>query len=174
MKTLIIVLIALAGIIALGLIMALFIKKEYTCKSEIIINAPQLKVFDFLKQLKNQDRFNKWVMVDPSMKREFTGTDGTVGFIYAWNGNKKAGEGEQEITKLEEGKTIETEIRFIRPMKSVAYINMITESVSENQTKVIWTCTGKMPYPMNIMVFMVQKMLVKDMDTSLSNLKKFF
>ena len=43
-------------------------------------------------------------MVDPDMKREFKGMDGTVGFIYAWNGNKRAGEGEQEIKTIEEGK----------------------------------------------------------------------
>jgi hypothetical protein len=162
---------SLAIIIAILLIIALFLKKDYTSRAEIIINAPGQKVFNFLKQLKNQDKFNKWVMVDPNMKREFKGSDGTVGFIYGWNGNKDAGEGEQEITKLEEGKYIETEIRFVRPMKSTANAKIITEAISENQTKVIWINTGKMPYPMNIMVFMVQKMLVQDMDTSLSNLK---
>lgn len=36
-------------------------------------------------------------MLDPNMEKEFKGTDGTVGFIYGWNGNKEGGEGEQEI-----------------------------------------------------------------------------
>jgi hypothetical protein len=110
-------------------------------------------------------------MVDPDMKREFKGTDGTAGFIYAWNGNKKAGEGEQEIKKIDEGNRIETEIRFIRPFPSTAYANMATDSVSDNQTKVTWSNAGTMGYPMNIMVSMVEKMLTKDMDTSLSTLK---
>ena len=44
-------------------------------------------------------------MVDPNMKKEFKGTDGTTGFIYGWNGNKKAGEGEQEIKNMVAGKS---------------------------------------------------------------------
>ena len=174
MNILIIILLVIAGIIALLLMIALFTKKEYNIHREIIINAPRGNVFDYLKNLKNQDKFNKWVMLDPDMKREFKGTDGTVGFIYAWNGNKKAGEGEQEIKNLVDGKTIETEIRFVRPMVSIAYANMSTESQSETQTKVTWSNAGKMPFPMNIMVTMVEKMLAKDMDTSLLNLKNLF
>ena len=171
MKILISILIALASIIALLLIIALFMKKEYNINREIVIDAPRQKVFDYLKQLKNQDNFNKWVMADPNMKREFKGTDGTVGFIYAWNGNKNAGEGEQEIKILTEGKNIETEIRFVRPFEGIAYANMVTESVSDSQTKVTWSNASTMKYPMNIMLPMVEKMLAKDMDTSLSTLK---
>jgi hypothetical protein len=171
MKIIITILLSIAGIIVLLLVAALFIKKEYTIQREIIINKPRQLVFDYIKLLKNQDHFNKWVMVDPAMKKDFKGTDGTVGFIYAWNGNKNAGEGEQEIISVVEGNKIETEIRFLRPMKSVAYANMTLSSVNENQTKVTWSNAGKMPYPMNIMVSMVQKMLAKDMDTSLANLK---
>ena len=171
MNIFIIILLVLAGAISLLFIIALFIKKDYTIHCEIIINAPLQKVFDYIKQLKNQDNFNKWVMVDPGMKKEFKGTDGTVGFIYAWNGNKKAGEGEQEIKSIVEGKSIETEIRFIRPFASVAYANMHTAAVSANQTKVSWSNAGAMKYPLNIMVSMVEKMLAKDMDTSLSTLK---
>ena len=171
MNPFIVILLVIASIIALLLIIALFTKKEYSIQCKISINASKEKVFDYIKQLKNQDNFNKWVMVDPQMKREYKGTDGTVGFIYAWNGNKKAGEGEQEIKNITEGKSIETEIRFVRPFPGIAYANLVTESVSANQTKVIWSNTGTMNYPMNIMVSMVEKMLAKDMDTSLSTLK---
>jgi hypothetical protein len=171
MNIVITILLVLAGIIALLLILALFTKKQYSVHREIIINAPLQNIFDYLKQLKNQDNFNKWVMVDPGMKREFKGTDGTVGFIYAWNGNKKAGEGEQEIKTLEDGKTIKTEVRFVRPFAGVAYANWIMELVSDNQTKLSWSNSSAMKYPMNIMVSMIEKMLAKDMDTSLSTLK---
>lgn len=84
------ILLVIAGIIVLILIVGLFMRKKYNIERDIIINAPLQKVFDYVKQLKNQDNFNKWVMVDPDMKRVFKGTDGTVGFIYGWNGNKKA------------------------------------------------------------------------------------
>ena len=166
------ILLIIPGIIALLLIAALFTRKNYNVYSEVIINAPRPTVFDYIKQLKNQDNFNKWVMVDPNMKREFKGTDGTVGFIYGWNGNKKAGEGEQEIKSITEGKNIETEIRFVRPFAGLSNVNMGTESITDNQTKVSWSNVSQMTYPMNLMVSMIEKMLVKDMDTSLGNLKR--
>ncbi|MFI5171496.1 MAG: SRPBCC family protein [Chitinophagales bacterium] len=171
MQILITILLVLVGIVALLLIIAVFMRKDYNIQREIIISAPLQKVFDYLKQLKNQDNFNKWVMVDPDMKRNFKGTDGTVGFIYGWNGNKRAGEGEQEIKSIEEGKNIKTEIRFVRPFPGIAEANMITESISDQQTKVTWNNASTMKFPMNIMLSTIEKMLAKDMDASLSSLK---
>ena len=161
----------LAGIIALLLIIALFTKKEYVTNREIIIHAPLQKVFAYLKQIKNQDNFNKWIMVDRNMKREFKGTDGTVGFIYAWNGNKEAGEGEQEIKAITEGKKVEMEIRFVRPFAGIAHAEMTTEPLPDNQTKVSWSTSSTMKYPLNIMLPLIVKMLEKDMGTSLATLK---
>lgn len=171
MNIVITILSIVGSIIALLLIIAIFLKKGYNTHSEILINAPRQKVFDYLKQIKNQDNFNKWVMMDPNMKREFKGTDGTVGFIYAWNGNKEAGEGEQEIKAINEGKSIEMEIRFVRPLAGIAHAKMTTESISDNQTKVTWTTVAPMKYPLNIMLSMIVKMLEKDMATSLTTLK---
>lgn len=165
------ILLVIACIIALTLVFALFRRKEYNISCEIVIDAPLQKVFDYVRLLKNQDHFNKWVMVDPAMKRTFTGTDGTAGFIYGWNGNKQAGEGEQEIKSITEGKTVATEIRFVRPFVSVAHATMTTEPLSGTKTKVLWSNESKMKYPMNAMLPMVEKMLARDMNTSLNNLK---
>jgi len=171
MSTLTIILLVIGGIIVLFLLVALFTRKSYTVQQDMIINAPLQKVFDYLKYLRNQDHFNKWVMVDPSMKKDFSGTDGTPGFIYAWNGNKKAGAGELELTAIRERQKIETEIRFIRPFAGIAKADFTTEPLSDNQTKVTWSNASKMKIPMNIMVSMIEKMLAKDMVESLNNLK---
>ena len=159
------------GIIVLLLAIAIFMTKGYKTHSEIIIQAPKQKVFDYIKQIKNQENFNKWVMMDPDMKKELKGTDGTVGFIYAWNGNKEAGEGEQEIKTITEGKNIETEIRFLRPFAGIAHAKLATESLSDNQTKVIWNTESQIKYPLNIMLPIIVKMLQKDMGISLTTLK---
>ena len=165
------ILLVVAGIIALFLIIALFMKKEHYVKREIIINAPRQKVFDFLKLLKNQDKFNKWAKTDPDRKWKYKGTDGTVGFIIAWSGNKKAGEGEKEIMNIIEGKKIETQIRFVKPIQAVADVIMETESLPDDKTKVSLINSGTMKYPMNIFIPMAEKRFPKDMDESLSTLK---
>ena len=171
MNIIITILLIVAGIIALPLIVALFMRKEHYVRREIIINAPLQKVFDYLRLLKNQDNFNKHAMAGPDRKREFNGTDGTVGYIYSWSGNKNAGVGEKEIINIVEGKRIESEIRFVKPMAAIARMIMETESLSDNQTKVSWSNAGTLKYPLNIMVPMMEKMLPKDMDSSLTTLK---
>ena len=171
MNIIIIILLIVAGIIGLLLLIALFMKKEHYVKREIIINAPRQKVFDYVKLLKNQDEFNKHAMAGPDRKREFKGTDGTVGYIYSWSGDKNAGVGEKEIKNIIEGKRIEMEIRFVKPMTASASIIMDTESLSDDQTKVYWSNAGTLKYPLNIMIPMMEKHVVKDMDSSLLTLK---
>lgn len=171
MNILISILIVIAGLIALILFSALFIKKEHYVKSEIIINAPRHIVFDYVKFLKNQETFNKHAMVAPDRIKEFKGMDGTIGYIYSWKGNKDAGEGEKEIKNIIEGKRIETEIRFVKPMAAVGNMILETESLSDTQTKLSWSNAGKLKYPLNIMVPMVEKHVAKDMSNSLATLK---
>src|SRR5450631_2994435 len=136
MNILITILLVLIGIIALLLIIGLFTKREHYVRREIIINAPLQKVFDYLKLLKNEDEWNKNEKTDPNKKQEFRGKDGTVGFIIAFSGNKNVGVGEKEITNIIEGKRIETEMRFVKPMTFTASLIMNIESLSDNQTKV--------------------------------------
>lgn len=167
----VIILLVLVSLIVLLLIVAIFIKKEYKVEKEITINKPKAEVFNYIKYLKNQDNYSKWVMTDPNMKKDFRGTDGTAGFVYAWDGNKRAGKGEQEITKLTEGQRIEVEVRFIKPFEGIANAPMITEAVTQNQTKVIWALEGKNPYPRNLMNVFMGNMLGKDLETSLATLK---
>jgi hypothetical protein len=171
MNTVITILLVVAGIIALLLIIALFMKKEHYVKREIIINAPLQKVFNYIKLLKNQDKFNKQAMADPDRDKEFKGTDGTVGFIIAWNGDKSVGEGEKEIMNIIEGKKFETEIRFVRPFKAVGRAIMETEFLSNDKTKVYWSNAGTLNYPLNLLIPMMEKNVTKDMDISLSTLK---
>jgi hypothetical protein len=172
MNTILTILLIVAGVITLLLIIALFMKKEHYVRRGIIIDAPLQKVFDFLKLLKNQEQFNKWATADKiNRKEEFKGTDGTIGFIYSWSGDKSAGQGEKEIMNIVEGKRIETEIRFVKPMRVSASAIFETESLSDNQTKVSLINTGTLKYPLNIMIPVFEKNFAKAMDTSLSTLK---
>jgi hypothetical protein len=165
------ILLVIGSLIGLLLIAGLFMRKNHYVKREIVINAPRQKVFDYIKLLKNQDEFNKNAMAGSDRKREYKGTDGTVGYIYSWSGDKNAGVGEKEITNIIEGQKIESEIRFVKPMKAVASITTETESLPDDQTKVSWTNSGILNYPVNIMVPVMERHVIKDMDSSLATLK---
>ncbi|MBA4146271.1 MAG: polyketide cyclase [Cytophaga sp.] len=174
MTILITILLVLAGLIALVLLVALFTRKAYGISRSIVIAKPRHEVFDYIRYLKNQKEYSKWVMTDPAKKEEFRGTDGQVGFVYYWNGNQKAGEGEQEITALKEHERIDIEVRFIRPFAGLATTPFVLETAGDHQTRVTWGMNSAMKYPMNIMLLIVniEKMLGADLDISLSNLKR--
>jgi hypothetical protein len=168
------ILFGLLGIIAFLLLIALFLPKKYTVEREIIIDSSKDRVFSYVKYLKNQDDFSVWAKMDPAMKKKFTGTDGTVGAISAWESqDKNVGIGEQEITKITEGERIDFELRFKVPFESTDNAFMITKSISPDQTKVIWGFNGTMSYPMNLMlpIMNMEEMLGKDLENGLKNLK---
>jgi uncharacterized membrane protein len=165
------ILLFIVAIIALFLIVALFVSKDYKVEKSITINKPKTEIFNYIKSLKNQDNFSKWASLDPSMNKSYTGTDSTVGFTSHWEGNDKVGKGEQEIKKITEGQRIDFELRFEKPMKDVAQAYMTTDSVAPNQTLVKWGLTGHMTYPMNIMGLVMDKMVGGDFETGLTNLK---
>lgn len=168
-----IVLYIILGLIALFLLAGFVIPKEIKATREIVIHKPVGEVFSYIKYLKNQLNYSKWASLDPAIKNEFRGTDGTPGFVNSWVGNKKVGTGEQEITGIVEGKSISTELRFIKPFKSFAKAVMTTGSAGENATKITWGFESKMNYPMNVMkLFMnMEKAIGNDFSTGLQNLK---
>ena len=174
MNIIMIILAVVASLIILLLVIALFVKKEYSIEREIVINHPKAKVFNYIKSLRNQDNFSKWATMDPNMKKEYTGTDGTVGFVSSWESeNKNVGKGSQQISKIAEGERIDFNIHFIKPFDGLAKAYMTTESKGENQTLVKWGFESAMKYPMNLMLLFLnmEKMLGNDLETGLTNLK---
>ncbi|MDX2280881.1 MAG: SRPBCC family protein [Saprospiraceae bacterium] len=174
MKLLVILLLLLLGLVAFVLIAALFIKKSYSVVRSIVIDQPLQTVFDYVKFLKNQDNFSVWATMDPNMKKDFKGTDGTVGFLSSWESdNKKVGVGEQEITSVEPMERIGFQLRFFKPFPGVADASMLTSAVSEHQTQVTWRFDSAMAYPMNVMLLFMNmdQMLGKDLGKGLDNLK---
>ena len=71
MNTLIIILTILLALAAILLVVALFVKKDYSVVRETEISKPKPIVFNYIKYLRNQDNFSKWAGMDPNMKKEF-------------------------------------------------------------------------------------------------------
>jgi hypothetical protein len=161
-------------LISIPILIPIFTAKDYSIQREITINKTKNEVFDFLRFLKNQDKFSKWANMDPNMEKSYTGVDGTVGFISSWKSKKEdVGSGEQEIKQIIAGERLEYEIRFIEPFEATDKASLTTESISPNQTKVVWRFDGRMDYPMNLMLLFMnfEKMIGDDLEIGLENLK---
>jgi hypothetical protein len=141
-------------------------------EKSISIGKSPATVFDYLKYTRNQDKFSVWNMADPGMKKEYKGTDGTVGFVYGWDStNKNVGAGEQETTGIEEGKRIEYAIRFFRPMQNNGISAFEISGTGEGTSLVRWVFESPSKFPMVLFAPIFKIMLGKDLGKGLNNLK---
>ena len=172
MKILRRILLALISIIFLLLLIAVFVKKDFALEKEIVINKPKQEVFNYLKLIRNQEHYSVWVMKDPKINIVYTGTDGTVGFTSSWTSDdKNVGVGEQEIIELKEGESMKVEVRFKKPFEGTNYGTTILSTTADGGTKVVNVFSGTSKYPMNIMNLFMDKLLGKDMQQNLENMK---
>ena len=141
-------------------------------EKSIVINKSSKLVFDYLRMTKNQDNFSVWNMTDPNMKKTYKGVDGTIGFIYSWDSTvKNVGAGEQEITGIEEGKSIDYTIRFSRPMQNIGKSKFQIAGFGDERTSVVWTFDSPSKFPMSLFSPIFKIMLGKDIEKGLINLK---
>ncbi len=161
------------GIIVLFLLLSMIGPKDYTVTRSITIDRNRGDVYQHMTSLVRFDEWSPWAKRDPNMEKSFRGTDGEVGFVSHWKGNKEVGEGEQEIKKLVENERIETHLRFIKPFKAESDAWWDFEDDGEG-TKVTWGIYGENKSPISrVMGLMMNmdKMLGKDFDQGLGQLK---
>lgn len=140
-------------------------------KSVKVKNSPGV-VYEYLKFTRNQDNFSVWNMADPNMKKSYEGIDGTVGFIYRWDSAvKNVGAGEQEITAMENGKSIDYAIRFSRPMKNTGKTKFQITGSADGYTSVDWIFDSPSKFPMSLFSPIFKRMLGKDLEKGLQNLR---
>jgi hypothetical protein len=164
------IVLALIGAIVL---LALVAPKTYNVSRSITINKPISEVFNYLKYVKNQDEWSPWKKKDPNMKQEYVGTDGEVGFVSKWEGNKDVGTGEQEIMTITENESVNSQLRFFKPWKSQSDAYLTVKEVDSNATQVIWGFSGNNKPPSNIffLFFNMDKTVGKDFEEGLIDLK---
>lgn len=169
MKTLKKIIVVLLIIIAIPLIIALFLPKNFESEGEIVINKSKQEVFDYIKYVKNQDNFGTWQLSDSNMETTSEGEDGTVGFKYSWD-SEKLGKGAQVITNIIEGERMESDMFFFdfNDDANKSYISV--EEKSPTETLVKWGIAGKSPYPWNLMSLFFD--MNKDFEQGLKNLKE--
>ncbi|MFM6945511.1 MAG: SRPBCC family protein [Flavobacteriales bacterium] len=171
------ILFGLLILIGILLVVALFVPTETMVRRSITINQEQGAVFHYVSQLKNQTKYGVWWKADPNMKITTKGTDGSVGFVHAWDSkDENVGAGQQKITSIDSSarsSKLGIELKFIRPFESVNPSYIQTDLVAATQTKVTWAITSKMPYPLNLMgaIMNMEEMLGNDLEKGLNNLK---
>jgi hypothetical protein len=156
------------------ILLFLFAPTKYEIHKTVIIEKPLPEVFEFISSLKNNEFWSPWHKKDLKMKKTYIGTDKEEGFIAAWKGNDKVGEGELEIVKIVPNREIITQIRIFKPFKNTSdsYLKVFEE---DENTEVIWGYRGIFNRPMNVLAFFmrVNERMGKDYEKGLLHLKYY-
>ncbi len=161
------ILVLLVIVLVAGAVM----KKDFRYKKSIVINAPKEAVWNNIVMFENHKKWSQWKEMDPNMKTDITGTDGTVGAKMSWESeHKKVGKGSQTIKSIQPGKRIEYEMDFGQGGKPLSYFDVSGDSMPTNVT---WGLDAHIGYPFNAIagLFMSDKMMNDMFDKGLGMLK---
>jgi hypothetical protein len=92
--------------------------------------------------------FHRWLVwspfekSDPAMRREISGAPTGVGAVYAWSGNKQAGEGRATIVESRPDALVRMRLDFVRPFAGTNEATFALEPQGD-RTVVTWSMTGK-------------------------------
>jgi effector-binding domain-containing protein len=141
--------IALVLVLAFAIAMFVFPTKLQVERT-IEINAPKVLVHEYVSQFKLMHEWSPWTKLDPNMKSEITGEDGTVGAKYSWESElDNVGKGVQELTLITED-SVHTLVTFTSPFQSVANAYVILEALTPTTTKVTWGFVSDAGRPGNV------------------------
>ena len=145
----------------------------YTVERTATINAPAERIYAQISDFHNWRSWSPWDDIDPEMQRTYSGPDSGVGAGYAWSGNRKAGEGQMEITEAVDPSTVQIALEFVKPFKSSSTTTFSLEPQGET-TEVTWAMTGPKTMMTRVMgVFKsMDKMVGPDFERGLSRLKR--
>lgn len=77
-----------------------------------------------------------------ALKRTYSGDESGTGTIYAWSGNRKAGQGRMEITDATEPSKVQIDLVFEKPWKA-RNDTLFSIKPEGSEPQVTWSVTGK-------------------------------
>ncbi len=166
-----IVIAGIALVIVAVLVFAATRPNTFVVRRSAVINAPPEKLVVMVEDFHQWRAWSPWEKMEPDMARTYEGPARGVGAAYAWTG-KKVGAGRMEILKVAPSREVEIRLDFLKPFKATNTARFTFEPEGA-ATRVTWSMEGGVPYISKLMglVFDMDKMIGKDFDAGLANLK---
>lgn len=135
------------------------------------IAAPPEQVHKLIADFRAWRAWSPWEDVDPDLQRAYSGPEAGTGARYAWQGNRKAGKGNMEITDSAPGH-IAIRLEFEKPWKAVNQTRFELAPAGEG-TEVTWRMTGQSSGVAGLFarVFSMDKLVGKDFEKGLERMK---
>ena len=168
LKTLLIILIVLAGLI---LIIPVFLPSEVTLSAEADLEVNNELLLENLATYTDRDRWDPWLTSEPEAEVSIKSMEDLVGSTYAWSG-EKIGSGRMEVDSIHSPDYIRSYIWFGEsPEPSLVEWNFMPSALG---THVTWSFTSEGSYPFGrYMLLFMKSPLKKSFEKGLENLKEY-
>lgn len=144
----------------------------YVVERSATIDAPPVRIYEQIADFHNWRNWSPWEGLDPELQRRYSGAESGTGAIYGWTGNRKAGQGQMEITDATEPCRVQIDLVFEKPWKARSDTVFSIEP-GPSGSRVVWTMTGKKTFVTKVMgIFKSMDALVgPDFEKGLARLK---
>jgi uncharacterized protein YndB with AHSA1/START domain len=145
---------------------------KYTVERSATIDAPPERIYAKIADFRNWTSWSPWEELDPGMDRSYSGAETGPGAVYAWSGNRKAGQGRMVITDVEAPSRIHIDLVFEKPWKS-RNDTVFTIEPTAAGSNVTWTMTGEKTLMTQVLGLFtsLDKMVGPDFEKGLAQLK---
>jgi uncharacterized protein YndB with AHSA1/START domain len=136
------------------------------------IHAPPERIFALINDFHHWFSWSPWEKLDPAMKKTHGGAANGKGAVYEWEGNKQVGKGRMEILEASPPSRVLIKLDFFKPFEA-HHTAEFTLKAQGASTHVTWAMRGRQPFLFKVMgmFFNMDKMIGKDFETGLANLK---
>ncbi|MBS1962049.1 MAG: SRPBCC family protein [Bdellovibrionales bacterium] len=138
-----------------------------------VIEAPAEKIYAYISDFHRGNEWSPYMQKDPSMKLAYSGTDGQPGAKLEFDGNKDTGSGTLEILRTVPNREVDIRLTMTKPFHAENLIEyrLVPEGTG---TRFSWAMSGDGGLPGKIMALLIdcEKMVTKDFETGIANLKR--
>ncbi len=144
------------------------IEGKYNIHRTVIVNAPIEKVFDYVNDYRNWEKWGPWNDYDPNLEYQYPDKTSGIGASYSWLG--KDGSGSLKTIHEVKNQSILQKLTFDKNNQSDVYWNF--EKIDSLKTKTTWGMKGELPIYMRFSVGTIQDKLGKLFDKGLVSLNQ--
>jgi uncharacterized protein YndB with AHSA1/START domain len=146
---------------------------RYTVERSVTIEAPPERVYAQIADFHRWTSWSPWEELDPGMERSYSGAEAGLGAVYAWSGNRKAGQGRMVITDVDAPSRVHIDLSFEKPWRSRNDTVFAIEPTVTG-SRVTWSMTGDKTLMTKVMGLFtsLDKMVGPDFERGLARLKQ--
>lgn len=169
---------ALVGLVLLLAVGALVVYAStkpdvFRIERSVTIAAAPEKIHPLINDMQRFNTWNPFNKKDPAMKTRYHGPAAGPGAAYDFDGDSNVGKGSIRIVEPPAADAVAMQLDMLAPMKASNQIVFRLQPEGAGGTRVTWSMQGTTPLVGKVLhtVFDMDKMIGKDFDTGLADLK---